>query len=195
MLKHILFFVLICGGVYYYWTTRPVSHGPGVVAPTTPVQETTYNADKRNFKGFDIIPKADFKLEARVLSIKNYYFDTFTELTPTDVVFGWGPMSNETHLNSIMVRQSERSFYFEMANPPLKQEKMWQHAANMHLIGPTQEIRDKINSLRQGQIVKIEGFLVNAKSPDGWTLKSSLSRDDIGDSSSELVWINSLTIL
>lgn len=195
MLKHLLFFVLLCGGVYYYWTTRPVSHGPGVVAPETPVQEAAFNADNRNFKGFTITPKATIKLEARVLSIKNYYFDTFTELTPTDIVFGWGPMSNESNLNSLMVRQSERSFYWEMANPPIKQEQMWKHAANMHLIGPTQEIRDKIDSLRKGQIVKIDGYLVNAESSDGWTLKTSLTRDDIGDASSELVWINSLTIL
>lgn len=195
MIKHLLFFVLLCGGVYYYWTTRPVEHGPGVVAPETPVQETTYNVDRLNYKGIDINPRAKIKLEARVLSIKNYYFDKFSELIPTDVVFGWGPMSDERNLNSLMVRQSERSFYWEMTEPPIKQQKMWEHAANMHLIGPTQEIRDKISSLRKGQIVEIEGYLVNAKSPKGWKLKSSLRRDDIGDDSSELVWINSLTIL
>lgn len=195
MIKHLLFIVLLCGGVYYYWTTRPVEHGPGEVAPNTPVQEVTYNADKLEFKGIDVNPRAKINLEARVLSIKNYYFDKYSDLIPTDVVFGWGPMSDERNLNSLMVRQSDRSFYWEMTKPPIKQTEMWKHAANMHLIGPTQEIRDKISSLREGQIVKIEGFLVNARSPDGWVLKSSLKRDDIGDDASELVWINSLTIL
>ncbi len=195
MLKHLLFIVLIGGGFYYYWTTRPVTHGPGVVAPETPVQKTTYNADKLNFKDIELTPKAKINLEARVLSIKNYYFDTYSELAPTDIVFGWGPMSDEKNLESLMVRQSDRSFYWEMARPPIEQKQMWQHAANMHLIGSTQAIRDKINSLRQGHLVNIEGYLVNAKSPEGWTLKTSLSRDDLGEGSSELVWINSLTIL
>jgi len=195
MLKHLLFIVLIGGGIYYYWTTKPVTHGPGVVAPDTPTQQTTYNADKLNFKDVELTPKAKINLEARVLSIKNYYFDTYSELTPTDVVFGWGPMSNEKNLESLMVRQSDRSFYWEMARPPLEKQQMWKHAANMHLIGSTQTIRDKINSLRQGHIVRIKGYLVNAKSSEGWTLKTSLNRDDIGDNASELVWIKSLTIL
>lgn len=195
MIKHLLFAILMFGGVFYYWTTRPVEHGPGVVAPDTPVQKATYNADKFNFKDTELTPKAKVNLKARVLSIKKYYFDKYSNLTETDVVFGWGPMSDERNLNSLMVRQSDRSFYWEMAKPPIKQNKMWQNAANMHLIGSTPEIRDKINSLRQGHIVRIEGVLVNATSPAGWTLETSLSWDDIGDNSSELVWIKSLTIL
>lgn len=195
MIKHLLIFVLLCGGVYYYWTTRPVEHGPGVVAPETPTQQTTYSRDKISFKTFDLKPRASINLEARVLSIKNYYFDKYSDLSPTDVVFGWGPMSDERSLSSLMVRQSERSFYWEMANPPIKQQKMWNHAANMHLIGSTQAIRDKISTLRQGQIVKITGVLVDAKSPEGWSMKTSLKRTDIGDNSSELVWIKSLSIL
>ncbi|MDZ7680235.1 MAG: hypothetical protein U5J63_00650 [Fodinibius sp.] len=195
MIKHLLVFVMLCGGVYYYWTTRPVEHGPGVVAPETPTQQTTYSGDQISYKKFSLKPQASISMEARVLSIKNYYFDKYTDLAPTDVVFGWGPMSDERNLSSLMVRQSDRSFYWEMANPPIKQQKMWNHAANMHLIGSTQQIRDKISALRQGQIVKISGSLVNAKSPAGWTLKSSLKRTDIGDDSSELVWIKSLTIL
>ncbi len=195
MIKHVLFFVLLCGGVYYYWTTRPVEHGPGVVAPETPAQQATFNVDNFDYKTFDITPKANIDLEARILSIKNYYFDKYAELCPTDIVFGWGPMSDERNLGSLMVRQSERSFYWEMTEPPIKQEKMWQHAANMHLIGSTKKIRDKISSLRQGHVVKISGYLVNAKSPEGWTLETSLSRKDIGDNASELVWVKSLTIL
>lgn len=195
MLKHLLFIILIGSGVYYYWTTRPVTHGHGVVAPKTPVQNTTFNTNKFKYRDITLIPQAEIKLEARVLSKNHYYFDTYTKLTPVDVVFGWGPMSNEKNLESLMVRQSERSFYWEMANPPLKQEEMWKHAANMHLIGSTEAIRNKINTLRRGQIVRIKGFLVDAKSPEGWTLKTSLTRKDIGKNSSEVVWIKSLTIL
>ena len=195
MIKHLLIFVLLCGGVYYYWTTRPVEHGPGVVAPETPTQQTTYNRDQISYKDFTLTPQAEINLEARVLSIKNYYFDKYSDLSPTDIVFGWGPMSDERNLSSLMVRQSERSFYWEMANPPIKQQKMWAHATNMHLVGATQKIREKISALRQGQIVKLKGLLVNAKSQAGWTLKTSLKRSDIGDESSELVWIKSLSIL
>lgn len=195
MIKHLLFIALLCGGVYYYWTTSPIEHGPGVVAPEAPVQEAAYNTNQFEYEGIEIIPQATIKLEARVLAKKNYYFDKYSDLIPSDIVFGWGPMSDERNLKSLMVRQSDRSFYWEMIRPPIPEAEMWRHAANMHLVGSTQKIRDKISNLRKGQIVEIEGFLVNAVSPDGWTIKSSLRRDDIGNNSSELVWINSLTIL
>lgn len=195
MLKHLLLFVLLCGGVYYYWTTRPVEHQAGVLVPKSPVQEATYSIDKFDYKSFHLTPKAKINFKARVLSIKDYYFDKYSDLTPTDIVFGWGPMSDNRNLNSLMVRQSDRSFYWEMTEPPIKQQKMWHHAANMHLIGSTKKIRDKISSLRQGHLVRVKGYLVNAKSDAGWTLKTSLSRKDIGDDACELVWIKSLTIL
>ncbi|MGM0545077.1 MAG: hypothetical protein ACQEST_00010 [Bacteroidota bacterium] len=196
MMKHIIFALIVIGGIYYYWDTRPVHHGPGVVAPQTPMQEATHKEDKLNFKGYEITPKATINLEARVLSIKNYYFDEYSELMPTDIVFGWGPMSDERNLGSLMVRQSDRSFYWEMTKAPIAKGEMWRHASNMHLIGSTQQIRKKINDLRKGHVVRIEGYLVDASSPDeGWMLESSLNRDDIGRNSNELVWINSLTIL
>lgn len=196
MIKHFLFIILLIVSVYYYWDTRPVQHGPGEVAPGPPMQEATYNADKLNYKGFEITPRATINLEARILAMKTYYFDKYSELTTNDIVFGWGPMSDERNLNSLMVRQSDRSFYWEMTKPPIKRHEMWKHASNMHVIASSPVIEEKMNDLRKGHVVRIEGYLVDAKSiNEGWTLTSSLKRDDIGNNSSELVWIKSLTIL
>lgn len=196
MLKNLLVFVLLSSGVYYYWITRPISHGPGIVAPDAPVQTEIgfSNDDPFSFKGFTLTPKAKITFQARVLGIENYFFDSFTELSDTDIVFGWGEMSDERNFESLLVRQSDRSFYFEMTTPPIKEHKMWQQTANMHLIGSTKTIRNKIQRLRKGHIVKMEGLLVDAAS-ESWTLKTSLSREDIGEGSSELIWINSITIL
>lgn len=194
MLKNLLVLVLLSSGVYYYWITRPVTHGPGIVAPEAPVQKVIGDEEPFNYKGFSLTPKAKITFEARVLSIENYYFDSFTDLTNTDVVFGWSEMSDERILDELLVRQSDRSFFWEMTAPPIQQRKMWRQTANMHLIGPTKEIRQKIKALRKGHVVKIEGTLVNASS-ESWTLKTSLSRDDIGSGSSELIWINSISIL
>lgn len=195
MLKHILFALLLFSGSYYYWTTKPVTHGPGIVAPESPKQSSARGLDSFRHKTFNIVPKAKIDIEARVLSRKDYYFDTFSELTPIDVVFGWGPMSDEKNLEKLMVRQSERSFHWEMTTPPIKQQEMWRNAANMHLIPSSNTIEEKIRGLRNGHIVKIEGYLVNAESKQGWELKTSLSREDIGSDASELLWIKSLTIL
>ncbi len=195
MIKHILFALLLFSGTYYYWTTKPVIHGPGIVAPETPKQTSARDINSFRYKTFKIVPKAKINMEVRVLSRKDYYFDTFTELTPTDVVFGWGPMSDERNLKKLMVRQSERSFHWEMTKPPIKQQEMWRNAANMHLIPSNGIIEEKVMDLRKGNIVKIEGYLVNAESKQGWELKTSLSRKDLGSDASELLWINNMTIL
>ncbi|TYP95172.1 hypothetical protein LX73_0468 [Fodinibius salinus] len=194
MIKKILILLLIGGGIYYYWTTRPITHGPGVVAPDEPVQETVFNTKDLNIGDIEIDAKASINMEARVLAMTQYD-DKYSDLTTTDIVFGWGPMSNERHLDKVMVRQSERSYHWDMGRPPIKPEKMWGYAENMHIIAPTKKIRDKIKTLRIGHIVEIDGYLVNAKFPGGWNLKSSLKRGDQGEKASELVWIKSLTIL
>lgn len=195
MLKHVLFVLLLFSGTYYYWITKPVVHGPGVVAPESPKQSELYRSESFNHNSFKIIPKAKINLEARVLSIKNYYFDQYADLSTKDVVFGWGPMSDEDNLDNLLVRQSDRSFYWEMTKPPIEQSKMWQNASNMHLIPSNNTIKENLEQLRKGHVVRIEGYLVDVESNKGWQWKTSLSRDDIGNGSSELVWINNLTIL
>lgn len=195
MMRHLLFIVLLIGGVYYYWENRPVTHGPGVVAPDPPVQEKISDKNEIRFKKFTLFPQAKITFKARILAIKTYYFDTFSDISATDVVFSWEAMSDERNLNTLMVRQDDRSFYWEMTKPPINKPQMWEQAANMHLIGPTEEMRDKISALRKGHVVQVEGLLVNAESSDGWSLKTSLTRDDIGDGASELLWIEKLNIL
>lgn len=194
MIKKILILLLIGGGSYYYWITRPVTHGPGIVAPDKPVQENVFDIEDLDIRDITVNAKTSINMEARVLSMRTYD-DKYSNLTTTDIVFGWGPMSDERNLDKVMVRQAERSYEWDMGRPPIKPEKMWHYAENMHLIAPNKEIRDKIKSLRTGHVVKLDGYLVNAKFPGGWQLKSSFKRGDRGDNASELVWIKSLTIL
>lgn len=194
MFKKLFLIVVVCALGYYYWINRSISHGPGVVAPKKPVQELTRNIGDIEYKDYILNPRAKITFEARVLSVENYS-DTYADLAPTDVVFAWGPMSDERNLDKIMTRQSERSMHWDMANPPIDKRKMWSHAANMHLISPTEQIRDQIQSLKEGHIVSISGYLVDAQSTQsGWKLKSSLKRTDRGRGSSELVWIKSMSI-
>ena len=194
MFKKLFLFVMFCGLGYLYWTNRSISHGPGVIAPEKPAQKMIQDLGDITYKDYLLTPRAKISFEARVLSIENYS-DIYADLAPTDVVFAWGPMSDERNLDKVMTRQSERSMHWDMANPPIEKRKMWSHAANMHLIAETETIQAQINSLRKGHIASINGYLVDAQSKQsGWKLKSSLSRTDRGKGSSELVWIKSMTI-
>ncbi len=194
MIKKLFLLFIIIGAGYYYWTTRPISHGPGVVAPDAPVQRDIPKVPDISHKNFTLDPKAEIQLEARILSIKRYR-DIYTDLTKTDVVFGWGSMSDEKNLKSLFVGQEDRSLSLKIADPPIDPPEIWTHIANMHLIPSTEEISDKINSFRKGHIVRLKGYLVDASShTNGWELKTSLNRKDRGKGSSELLWVKTLTI-
>jgi len=195
MLKHLLFIAILVAGGYYYWITRPITHGPGEVAPKEPVQEKAFGIKDIQYKDFTIVPLAKFNMEARVLAIKRYYADERTDLFPYDVVFGWGPMSDERNLDHMLIKQSDRDYKWEMTKPPIPMDKMALYSENMHLISSNQMIEEKIGELRPGHVVKINGYLVKASSEKGWTVTSSLTRSDKGRGSSEIIWVKELEIL
>lgn len=194
MMKHLLFIIIIVGGGYYFWTTRPVTHGPGVMAPDKPVQTQAFGQNSFEHNNYTITPLAKFEMEVRVLSKKRYYSDTQSEIAPYDFVVGWGPMSDTRNLDHILIKQSDRFFYWEMIQPPIPREEMWKHSANMHLLPSNEIIMEKLSKVREGHIIELKGYLVKVKSEKGWILKSSLSRNDKGKSSSEVVWIEDFKI-
>jgi hypothetical protein len=49
-----------------------------------------------------------------------------------------------------------------------------------------------MDRVRQGELVHIEGFLVDASRPDGWRWRTSLSREDTGNGACELVFVETL---
>lgn len=194
MFKHLFFILLLVGSGYYFWTTRPVTHGPGVVAPTEPTQRHAFGVQEIEYKSYSIDPLAEFTIEARVLS-KKKYSDKMAEVAPYDFVLGWGPMSDERTLNEILIRQSDRYYHWEMTKPPIPQPEMVKHSANIHMAPSSQNISDMMEKVRQGHIVRIKGYLVKIDSDNGWSVKSSLSRGDYGKKASEVLWIKEFTIL
>lgn len=64
----------------------------------------------------------------------------------------------------------------------------------MHLIPADAGVRAMLDRVRPGEVVRIEGFLVDASRPDGWHWNSSLTREDTGNGACELVYVESLTI-
>lgn len=195
MLKHILFVVILVGGGYYFWNARPVVHGPGVVAPNEPTQKRAYGVDPIAHEDGIFRPIARFDIEARVLSKKRYFQDEEASFAPYDFVVGWGPMSDERNLNEILIKQSERSFYWEMIEPPLSLHKMRSHTANLRLIPKDAEMLEALGNVRQGQIIRLKGFLVNVESSEGWTMQTSLIRNDTGKESAEIVWVKEFAVL
>lgn len=184
--------IVLLGG-WALWPPGPVSTPPGVLAEEAPVQ-TTCDPQTWEVNGYKLSALAAFSMKARVLSTDRYHFDRESDLVPEDVAFGWGQMSDRRILDQLDISQSGRWYHWSCQEFPISRGNIETHSANMHLIPADAEVRHTILSLRRGQVVSLEGFLVRADSPDGWHWISSLTRDDTGAGACELVYVQRLTV-
>ena len=191
--KLILFIALIGYGAYQHFNQRPVVYGDGVVAKQLTLQSNT-NDVKFEHSGNTITPLQSFEIEARILSTKYYTFDRGADLSPVDLALGWGRMSDEAVLKKIEISQSGRFYYWRVNEFPIPRKEIETHSANMHLVPANSQIESLLKNVKPGQVVRIQGDLIQANAADGWHWKSSLSRNDTGAGACELVWVKSFSV-
>ena len=191
-----LIFILLLGlGAFQHYSHRAVVHGPGVLAAANPQQIAVKVAEPQTIHGYQITPLADFNIKARVLASTNYYLGREAELSPVDLALGWGRMSDEAVLKQIDIRQSNRFYYWHVDEFPIPRHEIESHSANMHMIPADARIEKILKSMRAGQLVELRGYLVEAKSADGWRWQSSLTRHDTGNGACELLLVQSAVVL
>jgi hypothetical protein len=180
---------------WLWWHGRPIARASGVLAPDDPVQ-TDFDTPQPaiEFKDATLHPLAKFSLTARVLSRDDYRFDAESDLSPTDLAFGWGRMSDSAVLRGIDISQSGRFYYWRTKAFPIPRREIETHSANMHMIPADAAVAYELKRVRTGDVVSLDGMLVEADKANGWRWRSSLTRDDTGDGACEVVYVQSLTI-
>lgn len=169
----IVVFLLVLYGAYHSWHTRPVEHGAGILASNEPQQGSLMAGSAESINGYQITQLASFSIQARVLSTEHYHFDREADLAPVDLALGWGRMSDEAVLSQIQISQSNRFYFWHVNQFPIPREEIETHSANMHMVPADEQVKKTLKSVRVGQIVQIEGYLIEAHSTDGWKWKSS----------------------
>jgi len=195
--KSLLFILLLGYGAYQVLgpsSDPKIVHGPGVTVPQTPIQMEFSDAEPIEVNGYSIQPLESFTIQARVLSTKHYRFDRGAEIAPIDLAVGWGPMSDESVLSKLRISQSNRWYHWQTDDFPIPRREIETNSANMHMIPANEEIEEKLKAIEEGQIVRINGYLVEVEAEDGWRWRSSLTRKDTGAGACELVWVESISI-
>jgi hypothetical protein len=197
MMKKIFILVLLLGaGWHFYSQPGQVTLGPGVLAKEAPWQEAISSPDSHRVDNYTITEFADFRIKAKVLSKKDYFMGREADLSPTDLAFGWGNMSDENILDQIEISQSGRFYRWRVESFPLPRREIETSSANMHLIPANDAVSSVIREIRNGDIIELSGSLVNVISEDdGWRWKSSQTRNDTGNGACELIWVESLQIV
>lgn len=139
-------------------------------------------------------PLAGFSVDALVLSRENYRYDYPAKLAPLDLLLGWGPMEDEKVRSRLKFSQSGRwgSYAWE-GQPPLPSDEISRNVSNMHLIAYDKKVARELRRVKKGQRVRLDGWLVEAKDEDGWTWRSSLTREDTGNGACEIVYVCAVT--
>lgn len=135
--------------------------------------------------------RAEFGLVARVLGRQDYRWDRWSDLSPLDLALGWGPMSDSEVLSEINIAQGGRFYSWRVQQFPIARELIEQHSANMHIIPSSPELLKLLRKAKQGDQLRLSGYLVDVDRADGAYWRTSLRREDTGNGACEIFLVTS----
>ena len=194
MRKFLVILLIVAAWLAYNdWRYRPINHPPGVLVPVAPVQQNIEDRPQFQHEAFTMTVRADFDIQARVLSRETYFLGTESDLSPIDLALGWQRMSDQAVVDQIKIRQSGRWYYTRYAlPPPIPEREIIRSSANMHMIPADAGIEKSLKKLRPGDVVRITGHLVDIDHGSGWSWRTSLTRDDTGQGACEIVYVEAV---
>lgn len=191
-MRKLLIFLLIVAAVVAYrdWRQRPIEYPPGVLVSLSPAQKDLARPETFLYDEFTMTRRAAFDIQARVLSRETYFLGTESDLSPIDLALGWGRMSDQAIVDQIRVRQARRWYYTRYALPsPIPEQEIIRSSANMHMIPSSPEVERALKRLRRGDVIRIQGYLVDVDHDSGWKWRTSMTRSDTGQGACEIIYV------
>ncbi|HTP49315.1 MAG TPA: hypothetical protein VMK42_01345 [Anaeromyxobacteraceae bacterium] len=151
-------------------------------------------------KGYAIrlLPRASYRITGYAVDTSTELLDEWDFVVPMDVALVWGPAADPAVLSRLSFHLSERYVSYRWrGTPPLPELVLQSHVANNHLIPATEEVEREMRRVRRGDLVTLEGKLVDLEIRDGGgvlrrSARTSLRRDDVGSGACEQIWVESV---
>lgn len=147
-----------------------------------------------------LIPRASYRIAARVISARTYSADWWDPVSPMDLALGWGDLSYNSFDSQIQWRQNSRWLFYNWSGElPISTGYIYSHVANVHIIPATDNLRIALTHLKTDDLILLEGLLVDAEKkqgnePDFQTAVTSLTRTDQGNNSCEIFYVERLVV-
>ena len=110
-----------------------------------------------------LTPLAGFRVQARLLSRRNYGFGPDAVASPTDFALGWGPMRDGAVLSLLSISPSGRRYRQRWhGEPPLPPAEIACSSANMHVIPSNAQAAAGLRKTRRDDNLRIDGWRVRA---------------------------------
>lgn len=144
---------------------------------------------------------ASYSISAKVEGIKAYE-DASSPAVPYDLLLAWGKMADVSVDGRLTWKQQDRqgvvSGSLGGANgADVSHSYVVSHVSNNHLIPANERIRTALETIKTGDLVKIDGHLVDVKIKTGnriVSLGTSKSRTDQGDGACEVIFVEQIRI-
>lgn len=196
-MKKVLYVSLVLLAILAWrdWSHREIRHEPGILVTGAPRQQDLHASESFSVGDYRLSRRAAFDVRARVLSIENYRWGNESGLSPVDLALGWGVMSDQQVLDRITITQGSRWYFTRYELPaPIPDRQIINNSSNMHMIPANSWIRQKLKDVRAGNIIQLKGFLVDVEGEAGFTWTTSLRRDDTGNGSCEIFYVEHINI-
>lgn len=186
--------LLLTGFVKSASWANPQEVAPGILVYGEPLQADV-SKESWQAKNYTLTPLANYEITARILSKKSYTSERAAELSPIDLALGWQEMSDSNVLDDLTITQKDRWYYVSWRNSMLERDDIIRHSANTHILPATPEVAELVNTVDKNEVVRLQGYLVEVTSKDGFLWRSSVSRTDTGDGSCEVFWVESVEVM
>ncbi len=181
--------------VLHFWPETVIKHDVGVLCPDVPLQTEPSRKTPWLHEEFMVTALADYDIHARVLSREEYSSGREGDLSPVDLALGWGRMSDSFVIDKLDISQGHRWYKWKVNDlMPIPRREIETSSANVHILPADDAVRDVLDNVHEGSIVRMKGYLVKVTTTDGWRWISSTSRDDTGDGACEVFWVESLDV-
>jgi hypothetical protein len=148
----------------------------------------------RRFRSYRLTPRASYDISARVVARERFRLAPAAGLIPWDLGLVWGPLVEEPYRSRLSYFQTSRILFWSWKDPSFDRPLIASHAANVHIVPATYLLSTVLRWVRTGDVIRIEGDLVDIEGPDGLTWKTSLTRTDTGPGACETIWVRSVTV-
>ena len=141
---------------------------------------------------------ATFSAHVMVLSRRDYPTkpsDVLSGVSPTDLAVAWGDAALEPAREAVEIRQADRRYYWRARKSDADIPGVGNFtrlSGNWHMFPSDDATAAALKSIEAGDIVEMEGDLVEVIFQNGSWYRSSLSREDTGDGACEIIRLRSI---
>lgn len=173
------------------WITLCMLIGIGQSYASNNVEYNIANGLRPLAKDQSISVLQPFHGEFRILGTKIYQDDEQAKFSPIDYAVSWGLFAHPEIARNIAVKQYDRFLNWKIDKLPVPAKQAIQMVSNMHIIPANPQIAEQIKQVQRGDLVKLNGDLVEIRDKN-LVWKSSLTRSDTGEGACELFRVNSI---